>query len=547
MTQQPEGGYRALARIETRSSRRRRFSMALLVLVIGGWAGSSVYGWATGRAAPGPGGEPSGLGLSRSSTEASATVATTIDSALPAYEVVGGPAPSDPIAVRLGGLAWLEPKRGEFVIAPHPEWRQMLFQEAEGRVLCVCFEPSADGATDSLHVQEYGPFQRVLRETLITPWMPRVAAEGLAFDAVPAEDGGGAIVAAAVATHGAWAVSLSRVGIDAGRQGTVTILDRIADADVYAGLPIEVRVWLTPDGSHARVRFSTAPEGPFSAPRPDRTWSWLVAITPDGFRVISRPKDPFPELDGTRCPAEAFATASVFVRVCRQPLPDGGGEEVVVRRERLDGGHDVLSLPIKEPDDSIGWAIDARAGVVYGWAASAHRAYRVDATNGSIEVRDIKLFLGDNGVQRVTPVAPPPPLRTKPAQWQPVVAGAQSFPGPLVGSPDGSVLYVAGTSFGIGQSGGPGSTGIWVLDAETLAIVDHWAPAAVYTAIGLSSDGEWLLAEGAPPPAEIEAYGSHGPTLVIHETSFGGAVRIVMRRLVIEHGGVPFFLSPSAS
>jgi hypothetical protein len=546
MTQRPDSGYRALARIETRSSRRRQLSMAVLVLVIGAWAGSSVYGWATGSSAPGRGAEPSDRGASRASTEASAPIGATLDPVPPAFEVLGAPAPSDPIAVRLGGLAWLEPERGEFVLGPDPEWRQMLFQEPEGHVLCVCFEPSGDGAADSLHVQEYGPVQGVLRETLITPWMPRAAPEGLVFDAVPTEDGAAAIVATAVASDGGWALSLSRIGIDAGQQ-TIAVLDRVPDADVGAGLPVELRVWLAPDGGHARVRFSTAPDGPFSAPRPDRTWSWLVAIKPDGFRVMSRPKDPFPELDGTRCPAEAFATASVFVRVCRQPLPDGGGEEVVVRRERLDGGHDVLSLPVMESDDSIGWAIDARAGVVYGWAASAHRAYRVDASDGSFAFRDVDVYEGANGLAKVTLEAPPPPVRPEPAQWQALVSGAQSFPGPLVGSPDGSVVYAAGTSFGISESGGPGSTGIWVLDANTLAIVDHWAPAAVYTAIGLSSDGQWLLAEGPPPSAEVDAYGSHGPTLVIHETSFGGPVRIVMRRLVIEHGGVPYFLSPSAS
>jgi hypothetical protein len=72
----------------------------------------------------------------------------------------------------------------------------------------------------------------------------------------------------------------------------------------------------------------------------------------------------------------------------------------------------------------------------------------------------------------------------------------------LVVSADGSVLYGLGGTAATGsvRSGGvgPNSTGIWLFDAETLSVIDHWEPVTAYSAIGLADEGRFVVALGLP-------------------------------------------------
>jgi hypothetical protein len=69
----------------------------------------------------------------------------------------------------------------------------------------------------------------------------------------------------------------------------------------------------------------------------------------------------------------------------------------------------------------------------------------------------------------------------------------------VVGSPDGSRIFALGRRNDAAHSRGPqGSTGIWVFDARTGALVDHWLPVASYVMIAVSHDASWVMAVGEP-------------------------------------------------
>ena len=76
-----------------------------------------------------------------------------------------------------------------------------------------------------------------------------------------------------------------------------------------------------------------------------------------------------------------------------------------------------------------------------------------------------------------------------------------------------------------------GSTGIVVIDTETLTEVDRWAPLADITSVAVSRDGSLVYATGAPG---VDAAGRPSPdqqaSLVVHDAR-DGSVRVVAGRL----------------
>jgi hypothetical protein len=88
------------------------------------------------------------------------------------------------------------------------------------------------------------------------------------------------------------------------------------------------------------------------------------------------------------------------------------------------------------------------------------------------------------------------------------------------------------------------STGIWAFDADSLAIVGHWAPAADYIALGITADGGTLIGVGHPPGEEVDQFGNHGPLVVFHDAR-DGSVLSVIRGLTLRAGGDPFPLAPA--
>jgi hypothetical protein len=98
------------------------------------------------------------------------------------------------------------------------------------------------------------------------------------------------------------------------------------------------------------------------------------------------------------------------------------------------------------------------------------------------------------------------------------------------------LLYATGLT-------GPGgdSTGVWVFDAQSLALVAHWPSLAAYRSLGLTNDGRYLIAIGGEGAAELDTFGQHGSELAIHDVADGSAV-VILRQLELQFGGTPALL-----
>ena len=82
--------------------------------------------------------------------------------------------------------------------------------------------------------------------------------------------------------------------------------------------------------------------------------------------------------------------------------------------------------------------------------------------------------------------------------------GERSYPGAsyigaepsVVLSPDGRRLYAIGVLRGDSEVGA--SSGVWVFDAASLELLDHWPAPAFFISLAVSADGRFVYASGAP-------------------------------------------------
>jgi hypothetical protein len=244
------------------------------------------------------------------------------------------------------------------------------------------------------------------------------------------------------------------------------------------------------------------------------------------------------------CGDAAWATNTDFVSLCLSLTPDDNGMlPSFLEIDRGDGLDDIElgEIAFQEP---TGWLVDATNGIVYGWAAMSHQLLRVDVATGDVTRRPLFRVDGPSGSLLGAGVeATPPPPGTTPVLWQPTGRASQAVTRPLVGSPDGSLLYAFGLEFLTGAvgGGGPAPTGIWVFDAATLAIVGHWQPAITYESIGLAAGGHLLVGVGSASAEEQSIFGNHGTQLAVQLTTDGSIIAID-RQLVLQLGGDPFLL-----
>jgi hypothetical protein len=237
----------------------------------------------------------------------------------------------------------------------------------------------------------------------------------------------------------------------------------------------------------------------------------------------------------------------MFVELCHVPRDDGRFNAFARFQDLRGRAWDVALGPF-EVNEPFGWLVDGTHGRVYAWTSFDHGLFRIDAATRALSVR-LLAGLDSNGSPTVPTVTPEatsahatPDPHAGPAAWQPTARATETIESPLVGSPDGRLLYAAGLSFGVeNAAGGPGPTGIWVFDAGSLALVDHWAPALTYRALGLHPNGRYLVATGEPSAEEVAAFGNHGAELAVLDRR-NGSVVVILRELGLRLGGTPLLL-----
>jgi hypothetical protein len=539
MTGRPEDGYRVASRIEGRSSWRGRFLAVVLGMTVIGWAGVTLAdrlgGGGPHRSAAPASGE-TGRATGRATGPPSLAPGQTFPSAVEIRrpDAAGGDVPVD-----LDGLAWLNVQYMFLDGRLSQDQMQWPFALADGSA-CVCLGHGLDGRTAVLYLYRYDLAGHVVSNRS-EPWPEADLASGL-VDAILDPSGNAAIVGSiSQATHG-WNLTLARIPFDSS-QAVQSSVSPIEIAELGDSAQVVMRLTSAPDGSVLRVDLTRLADDP----RTEWHGAWLVPVADGRFGpAVPTPAAPS-DVPFTQCRGQAWATPTIFVELCYTPRDDGRFDVFANLQDR-EGVTRAIALGPVQLDDPLGWLVDGTHGVVYAWTSFTHGIFRIDAATRELSLR-LLAGVDGNGAPMIPTVTPEPALPPQPgaspdgsqAAWQPTIGASQSIESPLVGSPDGRLLYAAGLS--IGQNGGAASTGIWVFDSASLALVDHWPAVVSYRAIGLDPSGTYLIGTGEPSAEEIAAFGNHGEELAVLDRGDGSVIAI-LRDLDLRLGGVPVLLPP---
>jgi hypothetical protein len=533
-----ETGYRIGVRFEGRPNRRPRLVATL--------TGAAIL-IAIGLGIVGPGLQ--GTAVQPVSEPLPSADDAAIPTRLPVLTVAAAGAPDERFPVISGGLRWLDAgagsMSGQSTVWGGSGW---IFAGNDGSALCVCYDSpwSQDGTVQRVTVVRYdalgGETSRVVAEELASTLR---SFDAILRDVAVAPDRGSLYVAAAIRDNDGWAVSLDTINLDwAAIGGAARRLDlgRVAnqEAGVIMGDPT-VRV--SPDGRWVRVSVHYAPRRSVNLETPWTEQVWLVDLAGSDGPVARQLPDRATD-DPGRCDGQAWATRTDYVVLCRETI--GDSRRPVARVESIDRGQMEYQLGDAIGRDDLDWLVDSAAGIVYRWSRYSHALARLDVRTGAVDSRSL-----GGSADEIAAVQPargplPTPRAGALAAWAPLLPASSLGHPRLVGSRDGSLLYAIGMRSTAGElSSGPlqASTGIWVFDAKTLALLARWPAAAMYDEIGLTPDGRFVMAAGLEGVTADGRVADWASSLTLHD-ALGGSVVEQIGDIVGPEGFPVTFLVP---
>ncbi len=448
--------------------------------------------------------------------------------------------PSKPLPILAGGLRWLDPRAGTLGGAPNEGFDGALFLDPDGSILCVCLE------------QPWTVAGQVVRVTL-------ARSDGVASPADPlivlemtsdTQTSWGSIVVEAVISPDRSTVHLATV-VPGERAATIgvtsvdavsgTVVGRV-DIPADPGLvpPPYPTIRVAPDGSELMLRlWYRAGSGGL----PTRAASRALRIPVEPVSgALGAPIEVAPifqpELYRIGCDAEGYADLDRYVEVCLGVID--GAERLSVEVLERSGEDRTIVLPASLAVASADVLVDPASGTLFAWSSARHVVARVDVATGEVTSRNYG-FGGAGGAIDVGGVRPPPGSGL--VAWSDLRSATEAYkPHRLAGSVDGSVLFAIGGD----ESGIDGlvpSSGVWVIDAATLELVDAWPPAAYYGDIALTADGEHLAALAL---GGVDADGRAAPwgrAVTFHRTWNGEVVELI-GDIADPSGWTPILLGP---
>ena len=533
-----ETGYRIGVRFEGQPSRRPRLvatlTAAAIVIAIGlGIIGPGLQGTAV---EPIPEAVPS-------------ADRAAVPTRLPALTLAAAGAPDVRFPVLSGGLRWLDAgtgsTSGQSTVLGGSGW---IFAGTDGAALCVCYDSpwSQEGTVERVTVVRYDASghetSRTVAEELSSSFR---SWDAILRDVAVAPDRAALYVAAAIRDNDGWAISLDTIDLDrAARGDAATRLDlgRVANPPTGAIMG-DPTVRVSPDGRRIHVSVHYAPRRSIDLQTPWTEQVWLIDLAGGGGPVVRQLPDRATD-DPGRCDGEAWATNSQYVVLCRQTV--GDARMPVARVEDVDGSQVEHQVGDAIGRDDLDWLVDSAAGMVYRWSRFSHAIARLDVTTGNVVSRSLGASADE--IAAVQPASGPwPDSRGNGAASWAQLTPASSLGHPrLVGSRDGSLLYAIGMRSTAGElSSGPlqASTGIWVFEARTLALLARWPAAAMYDEIGLTPDGRFVLAAGLEGVTADGRVADWASSLTFHD-ALGGSVAEQIGDIVGPEGFPVTFLVP---
>jgi hypothetical protein len=334
----------------------------------------------------------------------------------------------------------------------------------------------------------------------------------ISADAVVSDDGRTAVFGwVARQPDGSWRLELETVALSPGGRTTAALVAQLPPDEAIESVAGPL-LGLAPDGQSI-----VAGAWSFSADDPSPLARWVVDLDAPG-EAAGRPLVEMADL--VDCGVEGWAGSSLYVAVCGTSGPWPATAGWVVARwgrdgtalDRIDLREALGDLPVLSPH------VDPAAGRLWLWDGWAHRLVRVDAASGQVDVG---------------------PLGGGPPDWP---ANVDPIGVPSLGGPRALVaLGATRRVYAIGEAIEPGatpleaprvrSTGVWVFDADSLRLVDHWPATARFSEITASPDGREIVATGM---AEVDADGVPRPTQEASITVYDaltGDVRLIAGQL----------------
>jgi hypothetical protein len=441
----------------------------------------------------------------RSATPRPTPTPVPTPSPLPAREVIGGRIPSERVPVYADGLRMLDLATGTLEPTAHVLADQV-FPVGNNEVVCACTLGGMLGgdATQPGSVR-FGRYDLsgqaiVERELLsfadVTP-VPDMTS-GFNVTSALSADRSTLYVLAAARRPPVWSIDLYAVSVEAGKVvghrtlGRLPVVTATAQASPTptpselvpaGGAPDGVYLWangltVAPGGRSvfATVAYSDLERGVWI----DRTREWVVPIDRDrpGAPIPVKPADSLRPEDWCLDPA-SFIDADLLVQACAPGPPTGRDVTYFLRRLTPDGtSFGDLPIPgMATSDQRQMTRVDPAARALFIWDPSAHALGRIDVDTGAVTTVTVPASRLPEGS----------PLGGQP--WIGPSAG-------LVESPDGQRLFALGFVPAEGPAGR--SSGVWVFDARTLELLDHWDPRALLLSLAVSGDGDFVYAAGAP-------------------------------------------------
>ena len=461
-------------------------------------------------------------------------VVPTVEPTLPLVAV-------EPVATALPELEWFSaseiPLRDVLVEGRSMRWlrlasarvldvmlaepgQDLLMRAPRGGTLCLCWQVSRfeTGDPQGLALVRMDRDQQELARTILVP-IDRFDPDGIGGPPRaalrPSPDGRFAYLALAARTATRWHVRLDV--IDLAREAVVGSVDLFAgpQANLSKASQVELPVLrISPDGRRALVMAAIRKETPLGTST-STPHAWIVTLDGTSLRPV-KPADDVAIPFADTCPWVDFVTSDIVAQGCQaSALPQAVSFEI--HRRALDG-RDLGTIPVPSGqlggDDAL---LDVTRGIAYLWDPIAHHLSAADLVNGDAQSSDAPDDLANPADVTVLGDRPPPGTATT---WSDGRSGSVGRPDrTLVGSPDGQLL------FAIGRGPQPdSSSGVWIFDARTLALLERWPAKAAYRSLALLDDGRFLTAIGSPGVDEAGGRARWGTSMTIHATVTGRAV-----------------------
>ena len=335
------------------------------------------------------------------------------------------------------------------------------------------------------------------------------------------DDGRFAFLGWSVRDGADWKAGLDIVDIASGAVVTTAPLP-VVTPDVKTDRPI-IRVapaaTLSPDGSTILVSSFWYVDDPTTGAPPSGTDHWTSSF--DGTKVGrlsaagSTSAGPCGEF------SQGLVDDDLYYVLCYN-----ASGQILFERIGRDGTAAGDPVMLENSGGTDGGNLTVRVGDrLYVWGPITRTLGRIDLKTGTIETASAPAaaveddsFGGLAGLGRDL------------GAWLAPSAAAKTFLDPgIVASPDGKRIYAIGVT-GSSDPGPGGSTGIYVFDATTLAVLGHWQPTADFTSIAVSADGQFVYAAA---PGGVDAAGRasrNGASVTVFDTS-DGSVRLIAGKL----------------